>query len=226
MVLKRMMNVLNVEKVVIGLENVPIDNHLLEEQNILIQDQDIEDQRDQIQGLVHILLIHLLIQEGEGMQRREVGTTEEVEAQEEIIRERKVPVAEDHKAIQGPDLQLAINNVSHISHHHLNEKGSNQEKKKLEIKSILFFHFLFSLSLSFWIKLYHFLSKDRLNQLVLKQQPKKFIIQYIKSNFTINKSKTYQLQISIIQLDLFKLQSFSDFTINAYIYKFQSQFSY
>ena len=59
------------------------------------------------------------------MQRREASTPEEVEAQEEITRERKVPAAEDHKAIQGPDLQLAINNVSHTSHLRLNEKGSN-----------------------------------------------------------------------------------------------------
>ena len=83
---------------------------------------DIEDQEDLIRDLAHIPLIHLLIQEEEEIQRREADTVEEVEVLEEITRERKVPAAKDHKVIQGPDLQLAINNVSH---HHLNEKGSN-----------------------------------------------------------------------------------------------------
>lgn len=142
MVLKKMMSALNVEKVVIGiplfailgLENVPIDHHQQEGDDIQIQDQginnlyiflDIEDQEDLIQDHAHILLIHHLIQEGEEIQRREADTIEEVEVQEETTRERKVPVVEDHKAIQDLDLQLAINNVSQISHLHLNEKGSN-----------------------------------------------------------------------------------------------------
>lgn len=118
---------------ILGLENVPIEHLQTEEEDIQIQDQginkfifwDTEDKEDLIQDLAHIHLIHLLIQEGEEIQRREPDTAEEVEVQEETTRERKVPVAKDHKAIQGPDLQLAINNASQISHLHLNEKGSN-----------------------------------------------------------------------------------------------------
>lgn len=69
------------------------------------------------------------------MQRREASTVEEVEVQKEITKEREVPAAEDHKAIQGPDHQLAINRDSHISHHLLNEKGSKKKNKEKEIRN-------------------------------------------------------------------------------------------
>ncbi|CAD8058195.1 unnamed protein product [Paramecium primaurelia] len=111
-----------------GLESVQTDHHQ-EEEDILIQDQDIEDQEDQIQDLVLILLIHLLtLGEGETL-RSVIDTVEEAEVQEEIIRERKVPVKRDLIQIQGPDHQLAINRDSHTSHLLLNEKGSNKEKE-------------------------------------------------------------------------------------------------
>ncbi|CAD8074452.1 unnamed protein product [Paramecium sonneborni] len=68
-----------------------------------------------------------------------------VEIQEDIIRDKKVPIVRDLilVQVQGPNHYLAIKRNSNISYHFLNEKRSKQRKRNQKLISILFFHFSF-----------------------------------------------------------------------------------